>query len=229
MAQLASMQRGTVLRLLKLCTKEFGSGSGGVAVGKMLSSWIWGLLARLPERGELNSEEIAVVRELGKRGVWVSIKVKGVHDLGGLNGGDDEDEIGEEEDVEMEANVEEEAVERVKDDEHGIIGPVRPAAVQETPTEDLKTAQARMLAHLSSDLREPAEESTPEINIEAEVPASKDGDTPSENERKEIERDDEYSEDNTLQNTKATIDMVLTVAGEMYGQRDLLEFREVWE
>jgi hypothetical protein len=24
------------------------------------------------------------------------------------------------------------------------------------------------------------------------------------------------------------LDMIITVAGEMYGQRDLLEFREVW-
>ncbi len=30
-------------------------------------------------------------------------------------------------------------------------------------------------------------------------------------------------------NAKATVDMIITVAGEMYGQRDLLEFRGQWE
>jgi hypothetical protein len=29
-------------------------------------------------------------------------------------------------------------------------------------------------------------------------------------------------------NTKATVDMIITVAGETYGQRDLLEFRQTW-
>ncbi|KAI1001247.1 hypothetical protein K3495_g6952 [Podosphaera aphanis] len=30
-------------------------------------------------------------------------------------------------------------------------------------------------------------------------------------------------------NTRATIDMILTIVGELYGQRDLLEFRSTWE
>jgi len=32
----------------------------------------------------------------------------------------------------------------------------------------------------------------------------------------------------SLSNTKATVDMIITIAGEVYGQRDLLEFRSVW-
>jgi len=59
-----------------------------------VSAWIWGLLARLPGRGELVSEEVGVVRELGKRAVWVGVEMKGV-DMGGLEeqmeeGGEDD-------------------------------------------------------------------------------------------------------------------------------------------
>jgi len=226
MAQLASMQRGTVLKLLRLCTKEFGNGKGEVGVGKRLSMWIWGLLARLPERGELNSEEIGVVRELGQRGVWVSVKIKGVHDLGGLDGGDNVED-GEEEIVEME-------VERDDDDGAGMIGPVQPhTATEDTPAaeeEGLEAMRARIIANLSSDSAA-AEEPTAEIMIASEVLATKQVEAAdeAEAEAETTNENEEESEEDLIRNTKATIDMVITIAGEIYGQRDLLEFREIWE
>jgi hypothetical protein len=45
--------------------------------------------------------------------------------------------------------------------------------------------------------------------------------------QREVRSDDLAAQQ--LQNARATIDMVITVAGEVYGQRDLLEFREEWE
>ncbi|KAF2230306.1 hypothetical protein EV356DRAFT_570414 [Viridothelium virens] len=52
-------------------------------------------------------------------------------------------------------------------------------------------------------------------------------------EAKEIENDDGTSVgdaegENLLLNTRVTLDMILTVVGEVFGQRDLLEFREIW-
>jgi len=90
-AQLAGMGKETVLRLLRIVgdrkARIIGTdslvGEGGGGARRKVSAWVWGLLARLPERGELASEEVGVVRELGKRAVWVGVEIKGV-DMGGL-------------------------------------------------------------------------------------------------------------------------------------------------
>lgn len=90
-AQLAGMDKATVLRLLQMVGGRKGGVLGvgslineeGGDVRKRVSAWVWGLLARLPGRGELVSEEVGIVRELGKRAVWVGVEIKGV-DMGGL-------------------------------------------------------------------------------------------------------------------------------------------------
>jgi hypothetical protein len=101
-AQLAGMDKGTVIRLLRMAGDRKGGflgveslvREGGVEARRRVSAWIWGLLARLPGRGELISEEVGVVRELGKRAVWVGVEMKGV-DMGVLEeqmgeGGEDD-------------------------------------------------------------------------------------------------------------------------------------------
>jgi len=45
----------------------------------------------------------------------------------------------------------------------------------------------------------------------------------------EIDIPREETDEEMRRNTRATVDMIITVVGEVYGQRDLLEFREVWE
>ena len=74
-AQIASMDKSTVLRLLGLLT----GGSllkRGSEVDVGVSRWAWALLGRLPDRGELTSEEIGVVRELGKKAVLVGMGLR---------------------------------------------------------------------------------------------------------------------------------------------------------
>lgn len=131
--QLASMETTTVLRLLRLCQGLLRRHSN---ISTRLGAWLWSLLARLPDVGTLGSDEVSVVRDLGKRAVWVHL---GWQD----------------------ATI---------------------AAATAEQYDDAKEAgevQEKALA------------------------------TPDEN-------------------TRATLDMILTVAGEVYGQRDLLEFREHW-
>ncbi|KAJ3523655.1 hypothetical protein NM208_g12368 [Fusarium decemcellulare] len=65
------------------------------------------------------------------------------------------------------------------------------------PQEDLQDAKARLLAQLDND------------------PASDDEDA-----------EQEAARQRSRANLRATLNMILTVAGEFYGQRDLLEFRE---
>ncbi|KFY09497.1 hypothetical protein V492_05480 [Pseudogymnoascus sp. VKM F-4246] len=72
-AQLAGMDRATSLRLLRLLTNDKVAMGGNTVPSERLSRWIWGVLARLPDSGELNSEEIGLVRDLGKRAVWLGV------------------------------------------------------------------------------------------------------------------------------------------------------------
>lgn len=228
--QIACMDKGTVLKLLKLITMgAFLKRGAVVEIG--VSAWVWSLLSRLPERGELTSEEIGVVRELGKKAVLVGMGLKQqIEWEEGMNEFEaeyqDADEDG---DGHVESN---KAV-----DDGSLIGPQMPTAEPtfEEPNlqpdvedgeipddtaieDDIATAKARLLSRLESkaDLS-----STPEISIENQAslePKEAITTTAAESKAESVSR----------WNTKATVDMIITIAGEMYGQRDLLEFRSVW-
>jgi len=257
--QVASMDKGTVLRLLGLITSgKLLKRGAQVEIG--VSRWSWALLARLPERGELTSEEIGVVRELGKKAVAVGSGLR-------------EDRDWDERMDELEANYDDEAEsgyednndgynaesnEHIHDNSHGIgskpvisIGPQLPpkleeqwqssALPKESPEElqgreglqtlgdtacitntvaktqnesktddDIATVKARILSRLN------------ESNAEESVPG-----TCAQGPRGSIDERDAAA--NARWNTKATVDMIVTIVGEMYGQRDLLEDRSVWE
>ena len=66
--QLAVMDTETILELLRLVTTMLKRRRN---MDERLSAWIWGLLGRLDDVGTLSSEEVCVVRELGKRVLWV--------------------------------------------------------------------------------------------------------------------------------------------------------------
>lgn len=318
-AQLAGMDKGTVLRLLRMMGDRKGEflgidslvGEGGGEARKRVSAWVWGLLARLPGRGELVSEEVGVVRELGKRAVWVGVEMKGV-DMGGLQAhmedGEEEEGLGEEEVVDVDG--EDEQLE-LEDDDSGftngdealpqiqhynsssaaqqnsssfldpdtppIIGPISPESLrgqssqhfdttnnganpetlttEEQEQEEAKTlaaARARLLARLGSPTAQSASASISngsdeEDKIREGRAGSEDGEwcegmddghkDEEDGEEREGDsegdgmREEKREEDITsgIQAAKTLLDMIITVAGEVYGQRDLLEFREVWE
>jgi len=250
--QIASMDKSTVLRLLGLLT----GGTllkRGMEVEMGVSRWAWGLLARLPERGELTSEEIGVVRELGKKAVLVGMGLKASEQW---EAGMDEVEAGFEEDGgEAMSSVNEEEIDLNIDDGFGDnevggfdidpyipklsqpIGPQLPAGpqghvsgmdinVEKDPTEvedgeldteeaeridEMAAAKARILARLDETGKDAVSE-----DIESEVSTEMEGDAPASRAEK------------SKWNTRATVDMIITVAGEFYGQRDLLEFRSMW-
>ena len=253
-AQIASMDKGTVLRLLGLLTTGTLLKRGTeVQVG--VSRWAWGLLARLPERGELTSEEIGVVRELGKKAVLVGMGLReeqqweeGMDEVeAGFDDGNYEDGAAvvnnEEIDLEMEvgfgdsefdAKTTKTNLTNDKSNEGLKIGPQWPMDSEpnieeknsdepmlnmsdgkgkgnedegELPSEDLAAAKARILQALNNakaeEIIQDAEIREEEAALAAQKTAAK-------------------------WNTKATVDMIITVAGETYGQRDLLEFRQTW-
>ncbi|KAF8859927.1 hypothetical protein BDZ45DRAFT_649306 [Acephala macrosclerotiorum] len=264
-AQVACMSKSSVLRLLRLLTQ----GSllkRGSQVEFGVSYWVWSLLAKLPDRGLLNSEEIGVVRELGKKAVLVGMGLneaeewkEGMQDVEAqfeenLGGEEDTARNNDEIDLELEddisekdypvVNVEEAADSQTTDtssqilpvglDPLGVDGdtehpvsassqtlmadgePAVTAENDEDPSDGeilsnndgmddakaLAVMKARMLGRLSS----------PQSSVKVEPEASTPKPRPPPSKL----------------NTRATVDMILTVAGEIYGQRDLLEFRSEW-
>lgn len=221
-AQISGMNKSTVLRLLGLLT----GGNllrRGTEVEVGVSRWTWSLLAKLPDRGELTSEEIGVVRELGKKAVLVGIGLKNDAELnegmeeveGGLDQVEEEDEPL---DVVNDSSIATPSSPQHPVDPVGEFGSANTLLVESQtsdtnnhasfldvshPTDDLATAKARILTSLDEPVKH---------GVTLEEP------------RKQSATGKMYK-----WNTKATVDMILTVAGEVYGQRDLLEFRGTWD
>ncbi|PQE05992.1 v-snare protein [Rutstroemia sp. NJR-2017a BBW] len=189
--QLASMDKTTVFKLLRLVLGGTLL-STGKDVDEKVSRWVWGLLGRLPDRGELTSEEVGIIRELGKKAVSVARGLR-------------EDKV-----EEAEAEDEEEDGEVPETDD-------QPVTAAEDPAE-LAAYKARILASISAN-----------ANTSAEVPTEAEAET--EREAQPLSSAKTVSLETAKAakwNTRATINMIITVAGELYGQRDLLELREVW-
>jgi hypothetical protein len=235
------MNKLTVLKLLGLCTKELGD-----TISKRYSGWIWGLLARLPERGEMVSEEIGVVRELGKRAVWLAVKMKGDHDLEVLNEENGGDSEGKEEDEvldmveDMYVDHEQENIDDNEeiDSAEGAIGPFwqpgpnshtenieadeNSVVEEEVSVDELAAAKARILQGLNGSTAS----SIHQINLEEEIATASVPEM--ETTQARLDEGKVAGAETTIENTQVTIDMIITIAGEVYGQRDLLEFRTSW-
>lgn len=95
-AQIAAMHKDSVFRLLRilLTTKFLRTGS---QVRERTSRWLWALLARLPDKGELDYMEVGWVRELGKRAVLLMVSLaelevlKEHYDVAGSSAGDQDE------------------------------------------------------------------------------------------------------------------------------------------
>ncbi|KAI1211900.1 uncharacterized protein F4807DRAFT_416781 [Annulohypoxylon truncatum] len=259
-AQIAGMHKDGVIRLLRIIL-------GGKFLRKKqtlwerTSRWVWALLARLPERGELDYQEIGYIRELGKRAVLLMVSLaemevlKEHYDVGdssaeslgepevddggigeesspeGPDGWDDVEEeatvvsanatktkgageAGEASDVEMQIDSDSEA-------EDGEVSEA-PQNQAEESSADIEMAKARLLHQLDATAGEEDAEpvvvpkpETTDLMDEAFAALAADEAAQKKEERQRAKI-----------NERATLNMILTVAGEFYGQRDLLEFRD---
>jgi hypothetical protein len=244
-AQIALMEKEGVLRLLQvLLGGKFLR--RGIELRERTSTWIWSLLARLPEAGELDGSEIAWVRDLGKRAVLLTRSLAEMaalreelatdgRDLGVNDAVDDESD--DDEDVTVEMKVDETGDTRVSPSSDYDKLPSPPSSVdpssqaknderdveegelEEGEVDEGEIGGAGDGNDNASDGSAPMSEDSLE-DAKARLLSGVDG-IPSfdENERR----------NKALQarmNMRATLNMILTVAGEFYGQRDLLEFRE---
>lgn len=209
MAQLACMDLESVLGVLGIvrgllggvvtaATTNTGTADGSEVREKVqrLGAWCWGCLARCRDVGELGSEEVGELRELGKRAVGVLVGLR--EGKGKLYGGDEEDEIEEEQEQEQ---------------QEGNVGQVVVGeGAEEANDIDLETAKVRLQARLGSSAQTETEE-------EEEGEIADDGAAPN----------SERPAEDPSKASRAMLDLIITIVGEVYGQRDLLEFRDLWD
>ena len=280
MALLSQIQQETVMRGLNVL--ETLLTTKNLVKGKELGAWAWGLLARCRPVGEMGSEEVGILRSLGKRAVWV---------LRGMVAGRDEEAMAEE-DVEFDVKVELERdsvaelgemgldenptglPEDAKEGEHGEVkeplpfahggseflrstkadmlhkpiptlgafdassmDPLEPPSTQSNPAENpsddpLVQARHRLISSLPSSS---SHTTIPATLINATIdasssdlpppPAALEVESPKGN-KSAIENGEERDVETVIY---ATLDMIVTVVGEFYGQRDLLNGRVLWE
>lgn len=261
-AQLAIMDKSTVFKLIKLILTNNGALGGKTIISSRLSRWIWGLLAKVPVSGELMSEEVGLIREIGKRAVWLGVEMRGV-DIRELYKedaeGDDDDEVV----VDYEFDDGRDAEPKAIADGTRIIGPVLPNAADifmnadragedsanvepdvPAPVVFNSRAEAILAQQTTNGTTEAIEQLEDELNEAEEadkIAAMKQRLLASLEEEREPsasaeeveataqEAQKEGDHRSALENAKITVDMIITIAGEIYGQRDLLEFRSEWD
>ena len=204
-----------------------------------LGLWSWGLLGRCRDAGEMDSEGIGILRELGKKAIWVLRGMQADHPQGADYGEDEEDDgVGMEEDGNDGASEAAQgsdtahgldAVEPsgtvAANDAAGSNAETAPGPASETQAIDqLEAAKAQMLASLPIDLMPPGTS-----GLEDKVSPATSAPEPSANDLDNTPNNPDPKEaDECMAKIHATLDMIITIVGECYGQRDLLEGRIVW-
>ncbi|KAL8801183.1 MAG: hypothetical protein Q9182_004631 [Xanthomendoza sp. 2 TL-2023] len=199
MAGVAAVERYLTVRVL---------GTGGTFMG----AWAWGLLGRCREVGWMGSEEVGVVRGLGKKARGMVRVMEAGLGGGGEEGGEEGSVTSGEEGglKDFFPSTEEKSPQRIA------VGGATPSSSVQPPSptapvidrDEITTAKTRLLASLP----EPIPTSPPQ-------PANP---TPT------GETTSSGSMITPQARVAATLDMLITIVGEVFGQRDLLEGRMVW-
>ncbi len=214
MTLLASLPQDKVIRGLEILESLLTLGNLQGEKGRNIGAWAWGLLGRCREVGEMGSEEVGVVRGVGKMAGWVLRRMVAGEGFGG-----------EEEGEEVEDGDGEEA--RLEDAKEDGVADGVGSHILDDEDEDSALAEARKRVIASLDSAEPLEP----------ILASKDlQDQPADEHEASIEPEVDAVasgpakvEENDLHSVHATLDMIITIIGECYGQKDLLDSRLLWE
>lgn len=215
--------------------------------GKRIGAWIWGLLGRCREVGQMGSEEVGVLRKLGKQAVWLLRRISAGEVIDGAvdepeaeTGADDEkDSEGDEEEKGLQ---DDEEFPDAVDADNGCtpqIDPFPPAVLGQDGQKDTDPAATMSdveLSKVKQRILDSLDNDQAQVDSTETNRSNQDG-TPDPTPTQpitegEVEVDGEGSlarkvdEKATMH---ATLDMLVTIVGELYGQRDLLSGRLVWE
>lgn len=238
------MDKWTIFRLLRLCERRLRvSAMQAENVSPNLAQWIWGLLGRLPESWQMRNEEVSKVRELGKFATWCAseytfaITKRGQWDAERAADDDDNDndwdydedgedygESAEKSHKPVDANVREGA----KAEESVDAKPVMDtSATADDSAEDGEIA-------MDTDTTVPGEDQSlsdmfaaKKQELQVELDSSKDAPTEEISQAHEALSEEKDQVPNSQ--TSAILDLIITVSGEFYGQRDLLWSRQPWQ
>lgn len=196
--QLACMDMDSVLGVLGIMARLMSENvrSGDAERVRRIGAWAWGLLGKCREVGQLGTEEVGEIRDLGKRAVKILHKMREDERNRTMSTAQDDDDDQESEDD----NLEDEKVpaeERAEAPDHDMQD-----AGTEPLTDELESAKARLQAKIQG------------------AGTGEDG---------QMQSDTEENPGDVVMQTRAMLDMIITVMGEYYGQKDLLKEREIWE
>ena len=216
--------------------------------GKYIEAWTWGLLGKCREVGQMGSEEVGVVRNLGKRAVWLIRRIRAGDVTGGtideLDANMEEEEGEEEEDGdgELEEEFRQDGADPTDlddaDDGHSsYIDPITTAELSNNDNSDanpkttfsdadLEKAKQHILNSLGTNQAQTDSAETNASNddsTKSAVPEHADTGLKVEVEVVLEERNVDKAE------LLATLDILVTIIGEFYGQRDLLDGRLLWD
>jgi hypothetical protein len=239
--RLIVLQQHIILQMLKAAIRDLKRRRN---VAKRYSEWIWGLLCALGDVYTLDSDAVSIVRELGKKAVWVGIGYIGADEADATaayeanedaddkdtedetfddDQGDDNEQSSEGIDkIVLSVALQQSIVDNKQLPRNYIQGRRRNTSSPEPPNEEIQSlAQGSVVVettHSNADVEAARDRLLNKI--------ASDTLTSPENEVQGLSYKGQDCPDS---NTRATIDMIITIAGEMYGQRDLMEFRSVWE
>ncbi|TWU71903.1 hypothetical protein ED733_001899 [Metarhizium rileyi] len=240
--QLALMSKDSVLRVLRVLIGGTFLRRGHTLTERT-SHWLWGLLARLPDRGELNHTEIGWVRDLGRRAVLLG---RSLAEMAALRDELADGELGVNEGVDA-SSTDEDAVWMDPDNVERANSPDEDDARAEDAVKDGQPASDSIRESNGTDGGPDEDGEEGEVQESEAGDAAMDLDSGSDSDdgdgsdgdlaaakrellaRLDAEQEIDTQEEARLRlrmNMRATLNMILTVAGEFYGQRDLLEFRE---
>ncbi|KAF2034423.1 hypothetical protein EK21DRAFT_56417 [Setomelanomma holmii] len=195
----------TIYRGLQYCTKVIAQAS---TITEQHSCWIWSLLAAVGDVGTLDNAKISHVRELGQQGGSMAARLQRAT-CQAL-------------DHERDAKSESDAAMSMSGDEDASLN-----GAQISPLE-------RARAHLLTQLGDRLVHDAPTVSPTDDVPTcdSHRDESNSANSCLDGHRLDTTSiagNDLADTNTKITVEMILTIVAEYFGQRDLLRYREPWQ
>lgn len=238
MALLAQVPQEMVIHGLKNLESTLTSNNMRTGKGKNIGAWVWGLLARCRDVGQMASEEVGVLRDLGKMAVWLLRRIAAGEVVG--------DVAKEAENMTGEGKSEEACGGEVKenedgegDEDDGIVGggsdEMNGLEQVSAKVEDegmlLAEARDRVLSTLPPS-------SQAEDDPKSQMPSRSDDagfvgelETPRHTETEIVANQEIESTRSAFDQMamRATLDMLVTIIGECYGQRDLLDGRLLWD
>jgi len=186
--QMACMDENSVFELVRLVAAQMRGlfQLDDVHLVKRLASWIWAMLGKCPDRGELGAEEVSELRDLARKAIdvrdWLDKKTRNLPS------------------AEEESDEVEDEVEKLENGNLSL---------------DINTARRRLEANSTGSGLSISGVNAAKAEEGADV------------------REEHQPSTNLVQAARhekmVALDMVLTVVGEFYGQRDLLELRKPWD